>query len=399
MNLWQSLAGEVTARLLTADPMGALEAIAKQDIPLTHIEPTGELTLTFRLRRSDYQQLKKLTQSRGETLAIVRREGIYWLLKKGVRRPVLVFGLAFLLAMCFWIPTRVFFFRVEGNERLPENKILSAAEQCGIAFGTNRREIRSEKVKNRLLSLLPELQWAGVNTHGCVAVIHVSEKPEETQMEEQGQGLCHLVSARDGVVTSLTATAGTALCTPGQAVVEGQVLISGLTDCGRAVKAQAAQGEVTALTGRSIRAVTPVQHLARGENLKKIRRWSLILGKKRIKLWIGSGIWGSTCGRIYKAYPLVLPGGFCLPVALALDEVTQCTVTEAALSQEDAGSLLSAFGRQLLKSEMLGGTIRHCKETLSQNGGLYLLTGTYSCQEVISRPRWEQIGDIHEQGN
>lgn len=399
MNLWQSLAGEVTARLLTADPTGALDAIAKEDIPLKSIEPTEEWILTFRLRRSDYRKLKKLAQSRGEKLTLLGREGIYWFLKKGVRRPVLVLGLAFLLAMCLWIPTRVFFFRVEGNERLPEKQILRAAEQCGIAFGANRREIRSEKVKNNLLSLLSELQWAGINTHGCVAVIRVSEKPEKTQMEQQGRGLCHLISARDGVVTSLTATAGTALCVPGQAVVEGQVLISGLTDCGRAVKAQAAQGEVTALTERSIRAVTPVQRLVRGENLKKTRRWSLILGKKRIKLWIGSGIWGSTCGRICRAYPLVLPGGFCLPVALALDEVTQCRVTEAALSQEDASSLLSAFGRQLLKSEMLGGTIRHCEETLSQNGGLYLLTGTYSCQEVISRPRWEQIGDIHEQGN
>ena len=36
--------------------------------------------------------------------------------------------------------------------------------------------IRSEKVKNSLLQRIPQLQWAGINTDGCVAVISVREK-------------------------------------------------------------------------------------------------------------------------------------------------------------------------------------------------------------------------------
>lgn len=45
-------------------------------------------------------------------------------------------------------------------------------------------------MKNALLSAIPELQWAGVNTYGCRAVISVRERtlPErKPEPENRGQ--------------------------------------------------------------------------------------------------------------------------------------------------------------------------------------------------------------------
>lgn len=396
MNIWSSLSGELEAELLTADLLGSLRAIAQEGISLSRVLPAGELSISFRLRRGDYRKLRRLCRRRGEKLTLRHRLGIYWHLKALGKRPVLVVGLALFLATALWLPTRVFFFRVEGNERLSQGEILAAAENCGMTFGSSREKIRSEKIKNRLLSQLPELKWAGINTHGCVAVIRVAEKPERSAMEPGNTGICHIVASRDGLVTALTATAGTPLCSPGQGVVKGQVLISGLTDCGIAVKAQAAQGEVTALTTRTIRAVTPENQALRGASQKKIIRRSLILGKKRIKLWIGSGIWDAECGRMYREYPLILPGGFRLPVALAEDTLTVYPLQETSVSEEAANAQLQAYADQALSQEMLGGSVRRRKESLTLDQGVYFLEGSYSCQEVISRPKWEQIGDTYE---
>lgn len=396
MNIWQSLAGELEAELLTADPAGALCAIARANIPLSQVTLSGELTLVFRLSRRDYGRLHRLVAKRGEKLTICHRLGTYWTVKGLVKRPLLVFGMTVFLMLSLWLPTRIFFFRVEGNRRLSSREIIAAAEQCGVSFGISRKRIRSEKIKNNLLSQLPELKWAGINTHGCVAVIHVEEKPETTPMEPGNAMLCHIVAARDGIVTALTATAGTPLCSPGQAVVEGQILISGLTDCGIALCAQTAQGEVTALTSRQIRTAAPEKQLRRSVIQKKIHRWSLILGKKRIKLWIGSGIWDTGCGRMYREYPLCLPGGFQLPVALAVDTLEQSALVDSEILPEDAQLQLHAFAESSLRQAMLGGTLCKATETISREQGVYLLTGSYSCREVISRPRWEQIGETHE---
>ena len=273
---------------------------------------------------------------------------------------------------------------------------MAAAEDCGLRFGVNRRGLRSEKIKNSLLSIIPELKWVGVNTYGCVAEIRVAEKPPSVPMEQQTNGLSHLAAARDGVIQDVTVTRGTALCAPGQTVTQGEILISGLMDCGITQKATVAQGEVTALTSRSFFAVTPENRLARDCLPKKVTRWSLLLGKKRIKLWIGSGIWGTECDRMYQEYQLTLPGGFRLPVALAADRFCISPLREEAVPEAEAGALLRILSESSLKADMLAGMIQKKQEALSHTAGGYCLTGVYACREVISRRIWEQIGDTNE---
>ena len=396
MNFWRSLDGEIQVELVTADPAGALAAIAKAGIPIRQVLPQEELTLSFRVRRRDLKRLNRLAAKRGEKLTALKKLGLYYVIRGLLHRKLLLAGVSLLLLLAFLIPTRVLFFRVTGNSRIPAREILAAAENCGLRFGVSRRGVRSEKIKNSLLSTIPELKWVGVNTYGCVAEIRVAEKSVTVPMEPDGKGLCHLVAARDGVVTDVTVTRGTALCVSGQSVTEGETLISGLMDCGITQKATTAQGEVTALTNRTFSAVTPDNRLIREDATKKVTRWSLVLGKKRIKLWIGSGIWGTECDRMYQEYPLTLPGGFRLPVALAADRFHVSPLREEEVLEADTEVQLQAFAEDSLKSAMLAGAIQEKQETLSHIAGRYSLMGEYLCQEVISRRVWEQIGDTNE---
>lgn len=396
MTFWRSLSGEVLVELVTADPAGTLAAIAQMGIPISQVLPQEELTLSFRARRRDLNALERLAAKRGEKLTVLRHLGLYYILGSLFRRRLLLVGFAFLLLSALLIPTRILFFRVTGNSRVSAGEILAAAEDCGLRFGVSRRGVRSEKIKNSLLSSVPELKWVGVNTYGCVAEIRVAEKPTQVPMEPDSKGLCHLAATRDGVVTDVTVTRGTALCAPGQTVSKGDILISGLMDCGITQKATTAQGEVTALTSRPFFAVTPENRLVRGPTEKKVTRWSLILGKKRIKLWIGSGIWGTECDRMYQEYPLTLPGGFRLPAALAADRFYVSSQWEEEVPEAEAQSQLRAFAEASLKEAMLAGVIQEKQETLSHTVGRYSLTGEYLCQEVISRRVWEQIGDTNE---
>ena len=51
MKLWTSLTGLIQAELLTADPAGALCAIADAGIALRDVTPEGELCLRFSVAR------------------------------------------------------------------------------------------------------------------------------------------------------------------------------------------------------------------------------------------------------------------------------------------------------------------------------------------------------------
>lgn len=392
MNIWKSIGGMVEVELTSADLGDTFCAAGEARIPLYRVETLGPLTAKFTVCRRDFKALTDLCSKRGDHIKVLRRLGLYWKSKKLLHRPVLLVGLGLLTALFLTLPTRVLFIQVEGNQRIPTNQILEAAQTSGIRFGVSRRAVRSEKVKNKLLGELPALQWAGVNTRGCVAVISVRERWPEAQ-ERTNPGVTNVVAARDGIVDSCTAIKGNLLCKPGQAVTRGQILISGYTDCGITIQAASAQGEIFARTIREFQAITPAQEAVRGEISGKKRCYRLVIGKNIIKFPWNSGIWDSSCGRMYKEYNITLPGGYQLPIALAVDEYTFYDTKTQPKNPEAVVGALEAFGEESLGKQMIAGTILQGKTDITEQDGVFILRGRYLCREMIGRMRQEKIGE------
>jgi len=392
MNLWKSIGGMLEMELTSACVEEVLAAISEKNISIFRVETKGDLTLRFQIERKNHAALRRLCEKRGETLKCVGKKGLYWEAKRMAMRPVLAIGLVFLMISALVIPRYVFFVQVEGSQNVPVNQILEAAAECGISFGASRKEVRSERVKNALLSKVPQLQWAGVNTRGCVAVITVRERSVHQQIDDY-QTVSSIVANRDGVVESCTATRGSLVCAPGQAVKAGEVLISGYTDCGLSIQATRAEGEVYAQTVRPLQAVYPRNWIAKGTETKRACQISLLIGKKRINLWKDSGIWDTTCGRMYKEYYVTLPGGFALPVALCVDTYSFYEPVRVMADKSDATLLFSDFAQRSLLDQMVAGEILSREELVTEDEFRYLLQGSYVCREMIGRVHFEKMGD------
>ncbi|MCD7755073.1 MAG: sporulation protein YqfD [Firmicutes bacterium] len=396
MDLWHSLGGMVQVSLTSADPAAALTAIHASGIVLYEAVSTDEMTLRFRLSRRSYPALQRVASRRGEKLELVGRRGLYWAARAMLKRPVLLVGIALILLLGFYLPTRVLFIQVEGNGSVPAKRILEAAQTCGIRFGASRQAVRSEQMKNALLQAIPELQWAGINTKGCVATISVRERQAAEDTEKSGAGVSSIVAVCDGVIQSCTVTRGTAACKVGQAVSAGQVLISGYTDCGISILATRAEGEVYALTRHFFTAVTPTEWQIRGEQTVTVKKYSLIFGKKRINFYKGSGILDGTCAKMYTEDYLTLPGGFQLPIAIVTEEWVYYSESAQATQEADASALLSGFADTYLRSQMVAGRILSGTESTASDAGVMVLEGEYSCLEMIGQERSEEIIEPYE---
>ena len=394
MDHFQSVSGMVCVELIGADTAGSLRRISQSGISLHRLQTVDELTVQFHIFRKDYGNLERLCAKYGDRIRLLTKEGIFWKLKMLLNRPVLIFCLLLLLVLMIWIPTRVFFVSVEGNGQIPAKLIVEAAAESGIGFGASRREVRSEKMKNLLLSKLPQLQWAGVNTYGCRAVITVRERAEETQAEAT-QTPGSIVASRDGVISSCTVTEGTGLCAVGESVREGQVLISGVEDHGLLLRAVRAEGEVIAWTRRNLTVMTPSGGLKRGAIGSERTEFSLCIGKKRINFYRGSGICDASCVKMYSEYVLTLPGGFELPVVLIRETVTSYDLSETGADETAASAMLRKFAGPYLEEQMIAGKIEQRSETISVTEDVISMTGEYACTEMIGRRRQEQIGEDH----
>ncbi len=390
MGPWQSASGMLTVEMTSADPERLLCLAAEQGICLLQLSRMDDLTLRAEIYRRDFRRLHTLCRVQGARLVLLRRRGVYWVWKSLLRRPVLVLGTGLLLACMLYFPSRIYFFQVEGNQTIPENLILDRAAQCGLHFGVSRRAVRSEKVKNALLSAIPELEWAGVNTRGCVAVISVRERTEPSQEEPSGCG--GILAARDGVIRSITVLSGSALCRPGQAVQAGDLLVSGYTDLGLCIRATPAKAEIYADNLRDLTVIAPEPTAQRGALLRTEWKYRIVIGKKQINFFKGSGIPDSSCVKITFEKRLTLPGGFVLPVCLIAERLQWYAQTPADTGCDAVQTRLTDFAKAYLTQIMTAGEILRQDIHITQVQGGFQLTGQYACREMIGRNTdWETL--------
>lgn len=389
MELWWRVRGWIRLRLTSADCAGRLRELARE-VQMYDILFSDDLTAEFTVFHRDRE---RISVRDGDVLAEIRRGGLPCLWTTVHRWwMVTVFALGIIM-LSVLLQGRLLFFRVEGNDRVPERLILERAAECGLYFGATSRDLRSEQVKNHLLWAIPELRWAGVNVDGCSAVITVAERQIGEEPEETLPG--DIVAAIDAVVTDVFLGTGSALAAPGQAVRAGDVLISGTTDLGLLVRTEQADGEVYGLTRRAFEVKLPEESLVRRETGLVIRKFSLRIGKKYVNFSNDCGILYGTCVKMRTVKNLKLPGGFSLPVALVTDTYRLCD-TDAIPREMDAGLLLSE-ARRLAREDMIAGTI--LREDVTVEGGR--LRVVFECRELIGRfrPGFEIEGDTNDREN
>lgn len=384
------MTGRLRLCITAPDPVNVLKHLNDQQIRLRDAAIRDEFELYMTISGGDLPAVSEIARKLGCRLEVTEHIGFFWQLKALLGRRVLVAGVLLFLIWSAWIPSRILFFEVEGNQKVPSRLILEEAEKNGLSFGCSRRRIRSEPLKNQLLEAIPQLQWAGINTRGCVATVTVRERTDE-QKEPAGPMISHIVSERDGIVQQVLTRRGTALCQSGQAVRRGDILISGFTDCGQVIHAQRAEGEVFAQTSREISVKIPTKMKKKLEHSDVKTRFALQIGKNRINFYKESGNLPHSCDKIVSRYRMTLPGGFALPVEWIVEELRPFRTEEWLLPRQSVLAQLQQDLRREINRRMIAGQILSEDLDFYDEAGCYILEGTCTCTEMIGREQTEEF--------
>ena len=377
-------------KISCADIERILQKLTHQGIILHQVHKTDAFSATIHVDFKDYKEALMLLNSWQVTYSILDKSNSDPFSKSIISRSVIIIGMILVLVLAMILPGRILFVHVNGNSRVPTRLILEIAGKKGVAFGASSSVVRSEKVKNALLEAIPELKWVGINTTGCVATINVQESIDIENKDAAPYRISSMVASTDGVISSCIVTKGNMLCKTGQAVTEGQTLISGYTDCGIIIKATQAEGEIYANTRHETTGIMPICYSSKASTQSVTSRYSLRIGKKLLKFNNSSGIYGGSCAKIRTEYSLSLPGGFVLPVSIVKETVTKFDQDDN-YTLNNCESRLELYCREHICDSMIAGFIKAETAKNTVHTDTVELRGDYVCYELISRRKPEDI--------
>ena len=381
--------GCVRLRLRGCEPERCLQCLLQAGVAFWNTEKPDEFTLLLTAYRCDAvraEQIALRCQCDAERIPLHSFRGDFRGLKK---RWALLLGMGLMLVGAVLAPNVILAVEVTGCETLEPERITRALDDLGVHFGTWGPSIDSEQLRNDMLRTVPELRWIGVNWSGMRADVQVSEHGAEPPVLDR-TGCASLVSCADGVVTALEVYNGQALVAKGDAVREGQVLISGLVDLERCRRATRALGEVYAETRREWTVLTPDTRILRSpERLCGVCVW-LCAGRKRIKIFGSSSISMGDCVKMIYRRTMRLPLSLC--VERYYRATTRMTEVRQPLT------LFEAYTRRRTANELVAGTILSEDDTLTRNDGVWRLTKILHCREMIARSAEIPILELEQHG-
>ena len=375
------LLGIVEAEIHGAEPELLLNRCGEAGLQLGQIRRTEPFTLTAQLRERDLPALRQLAAGCGcEVQVDAIRGGSRG---RAVLRARAVLLCALVLVGAALLASSLFLWeiRVEGCETLTRGQVLRVLADCGVERGSFWPGMDPDLVRSKVLTALPQLQWMTVNVSGSRATVLVRERAEPP--EEIPKGACaDIVAGSAGVITETAVLRGHALVQPGDAVLEGETLVSGTVESLTAPPRRLwAMAEIRAETWHELTAVCPLETLREPDTGKSFGRVALQIGKKRWYLGRIGGKALDECGTIVHEYNVGLEGLFALPVKLLREERQAAGSDETELDREN--EMKTALLRRLEAS--LDGEVLETAYSVERNEELLTVTLRARCRESIAR--------------
>lgn len=364
--------GVVRIRVETVFQAEFFNRCAREGIPVRRLRRRGPDCLEAEVTVRDFKRLRPVMRACQGRCRIVRRRGLPFLLRHLRGRWALFLGLALCVGALAFSSLFLWDIRVTGNTQVPTEIILRELRRCGVGIGAFSPALEPRFLKHEMLLALDDLSFITINIRGSRADVEVREReklPEVVPKEEP----CNLVAARTGVVSEVRRYEGATQVQVGQAVLEGELLVSGVMDVEPfGYRYVHAEGMIYADTWNTLTCKTPKEALRKTYTGDTTVRWALVLGERRINLYFDSGSPYSSCDKISQVTKLKLTDSFPLPIALVREEYRETALTESELTREEALKLLDVRLHEVLETETGNGIVLEEEGTVTQQRGAWV---------------------------
>ena len=398
------LRGSVLFTVTGAFPERFLNLCAQAGVGFWDLEWLDPHTLRLRVSRRDARRVGPLAEKVLCEARARRHLGFPYFLAGFRKRYALLLGLALSLAAVCLLSRFVLTIEVSGNETVSTAAILTELSRQGVRVGAYGPGLDVRRISQESLLRLDGLAWMSINLHGTRAEVLVREKLPEPEVRDESTP-ANVVAQADGVILDLEVLDGQAAFQEGEAVLRGEVVISGTMDLREpeysAVDAGQrlvhARGNVWARTYRTLTAQIPLEAQVKRYTGEEETQWSLLVLGRTVNFFGRGGVFSEGYDKIVETHPLTLPGGRVMPLALRRTEYRAYVTEPAALN---AGAARSMLEERLLErlDALIGedGEVLDTVFTVREEDGMLAVTLRAECREQIGRevPFAGSVGEL-----
>ena len=271
IRLFRRLRGFVRFSATGIFPERFLNLLARERVPVWDIK-RREYTLTGCVSASDYPRMRRPAKKAGIRLRLLEKHGAAFKKKKLKKRHGLLAGAGVFVLFLFVMTRFIWTIQVQGNEIIPQETILQALEDIGIRPGVLRRSINVRESEMLTLLNIKELGWVALNIDGSTIYVIVNEAaPTPPMVDPRTPG--NIIAAESGQLLELRVYEGQPLVRKGDTVMQGQVIVSGITQDGTGKNLlRHARADVIAEVAKEIEIRVPLNQITHEKTGRTARR-------------------------------------------------------------------------------------------------------------------------------
>lgn len=275
--------GYVRFSILGGSPERFLNFCARSGINLWDIR--GGTNCSACVAAGKYRDLRPCARRAKSKIKVLERHGFSFTTKGIRKRRGLLVGTLLFIAVLYLLSARVWSIEVKGNTSIPTAQIQTELKELGIVPGIPKSKVQPQILQQKIMLKFTQIGWLSFNTHGCTAEVQLKEKTERPQVVQEARKIYNIKAAQTGQILNLDVYTGTAAVKQGDAVVKGQLLISGIIEDkeGRSVL-RGATGKIIAATTHNLSTEVDLKRKVTGPTGKVLTRRSFSLFGVRIPL-------------------------------------------------------------------------------------------------------------------
>ena len=199
---------------------------AKEGIKLWGTRRKNSTSVITNIDLENFKKIRKISKKTQCKIKIKRKRGVPFFIKKYKNRKVFVFLFFSLIAIIIGLSNFIWNIEVVGNVNISSDEIINELNDNGIRQGVFKYKIDTNKVIEKMRLKDDRISWIGIKIEGTnvrVSIVETLKKPEILDESEY----CDVIAKKEGIITKISVTNGTALKQVGDVVENGEKLIGG----------------------------------------------------------------------------------------------------------------------------------------------------------------------------